>query len=68
MVDLNKIVKEYYYNPHTKGSNSIKAVLPAALNSSDYLKQKYSQAIGSLNLTSNDSNKKQKIHYNNQSQ
>lgn len=52
MVDLNKIVKEYYYNPQTKGSNSIKAVLPAALNSSDYLKQKYSQAIGSLNLTS----------------
>ena len=52
MVDLNKIVKDYYYNPYTKGSNSIKAVLPASLNSSDYLKQKYSQAIGSINLTS----------------
>lgn len=52
MVDLNKIVKEYYYNPHTKGSNSIKAVLPASLNSSAYLKQKYSQPIGSINLTS----------------
>jgi hypothetical protein len=52
MVDLNKIVKEYYYNPHTKGSNSIKAVLPASLISSAYLKEKYSQPIGSINLTS----------------
>ncbi len=52
MVDLNKVVKDYYFNPFTKGSNSIKAVLPASLNSSDYLKQKYSQAIGSINLTS----------------
>ncbi len=53
MVDLNKIVKEYYYNPYTKGSNSIKAVLPASLNSSTYLKQKYCQPIGAINLTSN---------------
>jgi len=52
MVDLNKIVKEYYYNPYTKGSNSIKFVLPASLNSSNYLQQKYSQPIGSINLTS----------------
>jgi hypothetical protein len=52
MVDLNKIVKEYYYNPYTKGSNSIKAVLPASLNSSTYLKQKYCQPIGVINLTS----------------
>lgn len=52
MVDLNKIVKDYYYNPYTKGSNSIKEVLPASLNSSAYLKQKYSQPIGAINLTS----------------
>lgn len=52
MVDLNKIVKEYYYNPLTKGSNSIKAVLPASLNSSAYLKQKYSRPIGTINLSS----------------
>jgi hypothetical protein len=52
MVDLNRIVIDYYYNPLTNGSNSIKAVLPATLNSSDYLKQKYSKAIGSINLTS----------------
>lgn len=52
MVDLNAIVKKYYYNPHTKGSNSIKAVLPAALESSTYLRQKYVQPIGQINLTS----------------
>lgn len=52
MVDLCKVVKDYYYNPHTKGSNSIKAVLPAALNSSDFLKKKYSQPIGNIQLSS----------------
>ena len=52
MVDLCKVVKDYYYNPLTKGSNSIKAVLPAALNSSNFLKQKYSQPIGNINLSS----------------
>jgi Domain of unknown function(DUF2779) len=45
MVDLWYLVKRYYYDPHTHGSNSIKAVLPAILNSSDYLKEKYSQPI-----------------------
>lgn len=52
MIDLCRVVKDYYYNPHTKGSNSIKAVLPASLNSSDFLKMKYSQPIGKINLTS----------------
>jgi Cft2 family RNA processing exonuclease len=28
--------KDYYYNPYTKGSNSIKAVLPGSLNSSKF--------------------------------
>lgn len=56
MVDLNKIVKDYYYNPHTKGSNSIKAVLPAVLNSSTYLKRKYAQPIEGINLTSTNFN------------
>lgn len=41
MVDMLELVKSYYYDPATKGSNSIKAVLPAILNSSDYLKKKY---------------------------
>ena len=56
MVDLNKVVKDYYYNPYTKGSNSIKSVLPAVLNSSYYLKHKYAQPIGQINLTSTNFN------------
>jgi hypothetical protein len=45
MVDMCELVKRYYYDPFTKGSNSIKWVLPAVLNSSDYLQTKYSQPI-----------------------
>ena len=45
MVDLLELVKAYYYDPYMKGSNSIKVVLPAILNSSDYLKEKYSKPI-----------------------
>lgn len=52
MIDLCQVVKDYYYDPYTKGSNSIKAVLPAILNSSDFLKEKYQKAIGEINLTS----------------
>lgn len=52
MVDLNEIVKYYYYNPLTKGSNSIKAILPAALKTSNYLKEKYSKTIGEVKLSS----------------
>lgn len=52
MVDLNAVVKDYYYNPYTKGSNSIKAVLPAALKSSAFLKNKYGSPIGQLNVSS----------------
>jgi len=52
MVDLCEIVKLYYYDPQTKGSNSIKAVLPAVLNYSEYLKEKYSKPIKEISLTS----------------
>jgi hypothetical protein len=52
MVDLCKVVKDYYYNPYTNGSNSIKAVLPASINSSIFLKKKYSQPIGNIKLSS----------------
>lgn len=52
MIDLWKVQKDFYYNPFTKGSNSIKAVLPASLHSSDFLKQKYSKPISEINLTS----------------
>ncbi len=45
MIDMCRIVKRHYYDPFTKGSNSIKKVLPAVLNSSEYLQQKYSQPI-----------------------
>lgn len=45
MVDMLKLVKRYYYAPETKGSNSIKKVLPAILNVSSCLQQKYSQPI-----------------------
>ena len=53
MVDLNKVVKDYYYNPYTKGSNSIKAVLPASLISSEFLRDKYSNTIEKINVGSN---------------
>ncbi|HEX6280465.1 MAG TPA: DUF2779 domain-containing protein [Pyrinomonadaceae bacterium] len=45
MVDMLELVKRYYYDPYTRGSNSIKQVLPAILNSSKYLQEKYSQPI-----------------------
>ena len=45
MIDQLQLVKRFYYDPYTKGSNSIKKVLPAILNSSDYLKEKYSKPI-----------------------
>jgi hypothetical protein len=45
MVDLFQMVKQYYYDPRMGGSISLKAVLPAVLNSSNYLKNKYSQPI-----------------------
>jgi len=45
MVDLLKLVKCYYYQLEMGGSNSLKYVLPAVLNSSEYLQNKYSQPI-----------------------
>lgn len=45
MVDLRKIVLQYYYHPDMKGSNSIKVVLPAILNSSKAIQEKYSLPI-----------------------
>lgn len=46
MVDLLEVVKRYFYEPkEMKGSNSIKVVLPAVLNTSQMLKDKYSKSI-----------------------
>ena len=49
MVDMLNLVKWYFYDPATNGSNSIKHVLPAILNSSDHLKEKYSKPIYGTN-------------------
>jgi hypothetical protein len=45
MIDMLELVKRYYYDPATKGSNSIKDVLPAILSSSEFLQKKYSKPI-----------------------
>ncbi len=45
MIDMLVLVKRYYFDPEAGGSNSIKQVLPSILNRSDYLKEKYAQAI-----------------------
>lgn len=45
MVDMWDLVKRYYYDPTTNGSNSIKQVLPAILNRSAFLQKKYSKPI-----------------------
>ena len=45
MVDMWDLVLRYHYSPHTGGSNSIKAVLPAVIHDSEYIKDKYSQPI-----------------------
>lgn len=45
MIDLCELVKRYFYHPAMRGSNSIKKVLPAILNASDFLKKKYAAPI-----------------------
>ncbi|EAR13746.1 hypothetical protein PI23P_04592 [Polaribacter irgensii 23-P] len=45
MVDMLMLVKKYYYHPSMGGSNSIKAVLPAVLNASVFIKGKYSKPV-----------------------
>lgn len=59
MVDLCKVAEKVYYHPSTKGSVSIKKVLPAILDSNKTLQHYYSQStygtengIASLNFTS----------------
>ena len=56
MIDLWKVVKDYYYDPYTKGSSSIKDVLPAVLHSSEFLQNKYQKSIAEINLTSKNFN------------
>jgi hypothetical protein len=52
MIDLCEVIKAYYYNPYTKGSNSIKLVLPAIFKTSNLIRQRYSKPIGEINLSS----------------
>ena len=52
MVDLQKLIYWYYYDPATKGGNSIKDYLPAFLRSSAYLQEKYSKPIKEIGLNS----------------
>lgn len=43
MVDIYDLVLRFYYSPLMGKSNSIKYVLPAVLNESEFLKEKYSK-------------------------
>jgi hypothetical protein len=45
MVDLQKILLKQYYHPLAGGSNSLKKILPAILQTSPFLKKKYSSPI-----------------------
>jgi hypothetical protein len=45
MVDLYKLVISYYYPPAAGGSNSLKYILPATIQASEFLQKKYGQPI-----------------------
>lgn len=45
MIDLYELIVRYYFSPSMGGSNSIKYVLPAVLNESEFLKKKYSNPV-----------------------
>ena len=52
MVDMCELVVRYFYHPYMKGSNSIKSVLPCILKISSYLKNKYSNCLREVNVSS----------------
>mgnify|MGYP000866522260 CR=1 FL=1 len=45
MIDMLELVKRFYYDPAAGGSNSIKQILPALLNNSRFLQEKYAEPI-----------------------
>jgi hypothetical protein len=45
VVDLCKLAERYYFRPQTKGSCSVKKVLPAVLSSSPFLRERYSRTV-----------------------
>jgi len=52
LIDLCKVIKDFYYNPYTHGSNSIKAILPAILRSCPFIQQKYTQSLKDIEVSS----------------
>ena len=44
-IDLLDIIRKYYYHPKMGGSNSIKYVLPAIFESSDFVKNRYQKPL-----------------------
>ena len=45
MIDMAKLVRAHFWHPDMAGSNSIKQVLPAVLNASTELQEKYDKPI-----------------------
>ncbi len=45
MVDLAEIARKHYFHPRTQGSCSIKKVLPAVMQSSEFLRRTYGQSV-----------------------
>jgi hypothetical protein len=45
MVDLADLARKHYFHPSTKGSSSIKKVLPAVMSSSAFLRDTYGKPI-----------------------
>ena len=45
MVDLWELVLQYYYSPAAKGSNSVKHILPAVIQDSAFIRDRYSQPV-----------------------
>jgi len=45
MVDLAEIARKHYFHPSTQGSCSIKKVLPAVMQSSDFLRRTYGRPL-----------------------
>lgn len=67
MIDLCELVKSYYYDPATNGSNSIKFVLSAILGSSAYLRDKYQHPVyGTTDIPSKNFQDQIWIKYDNQ--
>ena len=52
MVDMRRLVVDYHYDPATRGSNSLKAVLPAIISSSSRLRRRYGQTLREADIHS----------------